>query len=146
MKQRILVTVILISAMAMAACGGRETVTITPTRHETTGPTFNRITTSSKGFSRDCVPTSVTVTSTITDPSGVTRAVLWYRVGSDQPYTQVEMDSLGENNYSANVKALDLQVGKYGVWEFYIAAEDALGNLSQSPLDTSVELLACVGN
>lgn len=144
MKQRILASVIL--TFTVAACGGRETATIIPTLHDTLGPTFNRITTSSKGFSIDCIPTSITVTSTITDLSGVRRAVLWYRVGSDQPYAQVAMDPISGNDYRAKVTALDLPVGKYGVWEFYIAAADTLGNLSQSPLDTSVELLACVAN
>ena len=56
------------------------------------------------------------------------------------------MAPISGNDYSANVAALDLPVGKYGVWEFYLTAEDAPGNLSQSPLDTSVELLACVSN
>jgi hypothetical protein len=140
MKQRILISVILI--FTMAACEERKTVTILPTPHDTLGPTLNRITTSSKSFSIDCVPTSITVTSTITDPSGVRDAVLWHRVGGDQPYAQVKMDLISGNDYRANVAALDLPVGKYGVWEFYIAAADSLGNLSQSPLDTSVELLA----
>jgi hypothetical protein len=49
------------------------------------------------------------------------------------------------NKYSATVKALDTPGGEYGVWEFYITAEDKAGNKSQSPLDTSVQLLACVG-
>ena len=144
MKQRILACVILI--FTVAACGERESVKMIPTPHDTLGPTFNRIMTSSKGFSIDCIPTSITVTATITDLSGVVHAVLWHRVGSDQPYAQVEMEPISGNDYRAKVAALDLPVGKYGVWEFYIAATDTLGNLSRSPLDTSVELLACVAN
>ena len=109
-------------------------------------PMISSITTSSKGFSIDCVPTSITVTANITDSSRITSAVLWYHVGRDQSYTPVNMEPLTGNNFTATVEALDIPVGTYGVWEFYIAAEDALGNLSQSPPDTSVQLLACVSH
>ena len=146
MKRRILAAVILVFAVAMAACGRRETVTITPTPHDALGPTFNRITTSSKGFSIDCIPTSVTVTANITDSSGITRAVLWYRVGTDQAHTPVDMDSISGNNYSATVKALDMPTGKYGVLEFYIVAEDVEGNQAKSEINASVQLLPCVAN
>ena len=154
MEQRILTIVGLICAVAMAACGeGSTPITptptvispaVTPTPRDTAGPTFNRITTSSKSFAIDCVPTSITVTANIADPSGVTRVMLWYRVGTDQPYTPVNMDLSG-GDYSVTVKALDVPVGKYGAWEFYLTAEDGVGNLSESPVDTSVQLLPCVG-
>jgi hypothetical protein len=145
-KQRILARVILIFAVAMTACGGRETVTSTPTPHNTSGPTFNRITTSSKGFSIDCIPTSVTITADITDSSGITRAVLWYRVGTDETYMSVDMDQTTGNNYSATVKALDLPVGKYGALEFYVVAEDVDGNQAKSGINATVQLLPCVAN
>ena len=146
MKQRILASVILIFAMAITTCGGRGTVKSTPAPHDTPGPTFNRITTSSKGFSIDCSPTSVTVTANITDSSGITRAVLWYRVGTDQAYLPVDMDQTSGNNYSATVKALDIPVGKYGALEFYVIAEDVEGNQAKSGINATVQLLACVAN
>jgi len=72
--------------------------------------------------------------------------VLWYRLENDTSYTQKGMEHIDGNEYSASVAALDLPVGNYGVWEFYIAATDALGNLSESQPDRRVELLACVAN
>ena len=84
------------------------------------------------------------VTAEVKDESGVKQVTLWYRVGSDQKYTPVNL-SLIANKYSVTVKALDTPGGEYGTWEFYITADDAVGNQSQSPLDTSVQLLACVG-
>jgi len=116
-----------------------------PTPGDNAGPIFNRITTSSKVLAKsDCIPTAITVTANITDTAGVLRVALWYRVGADQPYTPVIMDLLGDD-YGATVRALDAPGGEYGAWEFYITAEDGAGNLSQSPLDTSVQLLPCVG-
>ena len=113
---------------------------------ERTGPAINEITTSGKSFSIDCVPTSITVTANITDPSGITRAVLSSRVGTDHPYTPVDMDHLSSNNFSATVKALDIPVGEYGVLEFYIVAEGVEGNQAKSKINTSVQLLPCVSN
>ena len=118
----------------------------TPSPADNAGPSFNRITASTIGFAKsDCSPTSVTVTANITDPSGVARAALWYQVGFSHPYTSVDMDSLGGNDYSATVKGLDVPGSEYGVWKFYITAQDGVGNVSQSALDTSVQLLPCVG-
>ncbi|HXQ39085.1 MAG TPA: hypothetical protein VN843_34115, partial [Anaerolineales bacterium] len=99
MKQGIFATVILIFAMVMVACGGREKLMVAPTPQDAPGPIFNHITTSSNGFSIDCIPTSVTITANITNSSGITRAVLWYRVGADQAYTPVDMDQVSGNNY-----------------------------------------------
>jgi len=113
--------------------------------NDKTGPVIGHIETSSKGFSIDCVPTSITVTASITNPSEVTHALLWYRVQTDQPYLAANMELIKEQNrFSATVQALDLPVGEYGTWEFYISAEDKFGNQSQSRLDTSVQLLPCV--
>ena len=145
-KQGIPASVILILAVVMKACGGREAVTMTPTPHDAPGPIFNRISTSSTGFSIDCIPTSVTVTANITDPLGITRAVFWYRVGNDQVYVPVEMDQLMGNDYSATIKALDIPVGKYGALEFYIVAEDVEGNRAKSEISATVQLLACVAD
>ena len=116
-----------------------------PMPHDTTGPIFNRITTSSKTFSIDCVPTSVTVTAKITDPSGIKRVVLYSRVGTDQAYTAADMEGSGDE-YRATVNAVDMPGKGYGIWEFYITAEDLAGHQSQSPLDQSVEMLLCVSS
>ena len=110
-----------------------------------TGPIIENITTSSKGFSIDCVPTSITVTANLTHTSEITHVLLWYRVQPDQMYMVVKMELITENEYGATVQALDLPVGKNGTWEFYITAEDEAGHQSQSPLDGSVQLLPCVG-
>ena len=111
-----------------------------------TGPVFESITTSTKFIAKsDCRPTSITVTANIIDSSGVALVSLWYRVGADQPYTQVSMKQDDSETYSMNIKALDTPGGKYGVWEFYLTADDGAGNTSQSPLDTSVQLLPCLG-
>jgi hypothetical protein len=129
----------LICAIFLIACESRSMT------QDTTGPTIDRIKTSGKSFSKDCVPTSITVTSSIADASGVRRAVLWYRVGADQPYTPVDMTPSGKD-YSVTVKALDVPGKGYGVLEFYITAENGAGNQSQSLLDTSVEMLLCVSS
>ena len=122
--------------------------TATPTAifsGDRTGPIIENIITSSKGFSIDCVPTSITVTASLTDTSEITHVLLWYRVQTNQPYIVVKMEPATENEYSATVQALDLPVGEHGTWEFNITAEDEAGHQSQSPLDRSVQLLPCVG-
>ena len=116
-----------------------------PMPRDTTGPIINRITTSSKSFSIDCVPTSVTVTANITDPSGIKRVVLYSRVGTDQAYIASDMKGTGDE-YRATVRAADMPGKGYGVWEFYITVEDLAGNQSQSLTDTSVEMLMCVSS
>jgi hypothetical protein len=113
--------------------------------HDTTAPIFNRITTSSKTFSIDCVPTSVTVTARITSPSGIKRVVLYSRVGTDQAYTPTGMEGT-RDEYRATVNAVDMLGKGYGIWEFYITAEDLAGQQSKSSLDQSVEMLMCVSS
>lgn len=144
-KTCIPVMAILMAVMAISACQGRATGPTPPMPQDTDGPVFNRITTSSKTFSIDCVPTSVTVTASITAPSGVKRVVLHSRVGTDQAYTALDMNAAGDQ-YQATVKAVDMTGTGHGVWEFYITAEDLAGNHSQSPLDKSVEMLMCVSH
>ena len=141
MNIRILIlgTLALSCVLPLAACDNESTT------QDSTGPTINGIKTSGKSFSKDCVPTSITVTSNIMSATGITRAVLWYRVGTDQPYTPVNMIPSG-SEYSVTVQALDVPGKGYGVWEFYITAEDGAGKRHQSPLDTSVEMLLCVSN
>jgi hypothetical protein len=136
---------ILIPVMVITAYQGSATFPILPMSHRTAGPIFKRVTTSSKSFSIDCVPTSVTVTASITAPSGIKRVVLHSRVGTDQAYTAPEMKTAGDK-YQPSVKAVDMPEKGYGVWEFYITAEDLAGNQGQTPLDRSVEMLMCVSS
>ena len=145
MKTSLLATIAFICVVVMSGCAGSETRMITSTPPEATGPKFNQITTSGRSFSKDCVPTSITITANITAPSGIKNVVLWYRVGADQPYTPANM-LLSGGEYSVTVNASDITGAQYGIWEFYISAEDALGNQSQSPSDKSVQLLPCVSN
>jgi len=131
--------VALIWAITISACA------TTSTPQDLTGPTITQITTSTKSFSIDCVPTSVTVTANIIDTLGVRHATLWYRVGSDQPYISKNMD-VSNHSYSATVKGIELPPGPYGNWEFYIAAENTAGNSNKNPVDNSIQFLPCVSN
>ena len=136
------------SAFVMIACVGAVTITAcgaASTPRQTAGLTIAQITTSNQSFSIDCPPTSITVTAQITDTLGITRAALWYRVDTDQPYTSKNMD-VSNHSYSATIQGIDLPAGPYGAWEFYITAEDTAGNKSQSPLDQSVQFLPCVSS
>jgi hypothetical protein len=140
MKQIFSSLVVCILTTTMVACQQAALAS-----QDRTGPSISHIETSVKTLAKsDCQNTSETVTADITDESGIKQAVLWYRVGTDQKYTPVTM-SLTGNKYSVTVRALDTPGGEYGTWEFYITAEDPVGNKSQSALDTSVQLLACVG-
>ncbi len=142
MKRILFSLVLLLSASALVACQAQSALAA----QDVVAPTIDNITTSTKVMAKsDCSITSVTVTSNITDESGIKQVELWQRVGADQPYTPVTM-SLTDGKYSVNVKALDVPGGEYGNWEFYITAEDNAGNKSQSPLDTTVQLLPCVGS
>jgi hypothetical protein len=128
-----------VGAVTLTACGAAST------QRDPVGPTIAQVTTSNQSFSIDCPPTSITVTAQITDTLGITRAALWYRVDTNQPYTSKNMDA-SNHSYSATVQGLDLPAGPYGALEFYITAEDTAGNKSQSPLDQSVQFLPCVSN
>src|SRR5689334_17266319 len=84
------------SAFVMLTCVGAITITAceaAATLRNTEGPTIAQVTTSNQSFSIDCPPTSITVTANITDILGISRAVLWYRVDTDQPYTSKNMDA-----------------------------------------------------
>jgi hypothetical protein len=132
---------VLLSASSVVACQAQSA----SAAQDVSSPRIEQIETSAKFLAKsDCKNTSETVTAEITDESGIKNATLWYRVGADQQYTPVIMNSKG-NQYSVTVKALDAPGGEYGTWEFYISAEDIAGNKSKSPLDTSVQLLPCVG-
>ena len=115
-------------------------------RSDQAGPVISDITTSDKVVViSDCLSTAVTITAKVTDASNIKSVLLWYRVGSDQPFASTKM-SLQNNLYAATVKGSDLQGGGYGAMEIYITAEDEKGNKSESPPDTSVQFLPCVNN
>ena len=142
MKQIPSILIVLLSVWGMVACQAQSAAAA----QDVNGPKIEHIKTSAKVLAKsDCMNTSETVTANITDESGIKSATLWYRVGADQQYTPVNMNSQG-SQYNVTVKALDTPGGEYGIWEFYITAKDNAGNKSQSPLDTSVQLLPCVGS
>lgn len=111
-----------------------------------TGPTIENITTSSKVLAKsDCIPTSLTITGNVTDSDGVESVTLWYRVGQDQDFASTAMTPTDQNQYTATIKALDIPGGEYGVFEFYLAAQDKAGHQAKTSTDKSVELTRCVG-
>jgi hypothetical protein len=132
----------LVCAIAASSC---TPVQPQPARAQNTLPSIDQIRTSNKSFSVDCVPTSITVTAHITDTVRLQQVTLFYRVGSDQPYAQVPMNSSG-TEYTATVKATDMPIGSHGTWEFYVTARDAKGNQGKSALNDTVELLPCVSS
>ena len=129
---------LLISILASAACGRLQ--------RDSSGPIISDIATSDKVVViSDCLSTSVTITAKVTDASNVKSVVLWYHVGSDQPFASSKME-LQKGSYTATVKGSNLQGHGYGAMEFYITAEDEAGNSSKSPLDNSIQFLPCVNN
>ncbi len=120
------------------------TATFTPAPSDRSGPTINRLVPSTNIFYKTsgCGPTSVNVTANISDPSGVNNVRLWHRIGSSGAFTSVAMGSLGGNDYRATVNGAD--VPGYGPWQFYVTAQDGVGNSAQSATNTSVSLNACV--
>lgn len=125
-------------ALILSACAGLQ--------KDQAGPAISDISTSDKVVViSDCLSTSITITAKVTDASKVKNVLLWYRVGSDQPFASANMD-LQNDIYAAKVKGADLQGHGYGAMEFYITAEDEAGNKSESPHDDSVQFLPCVNN
>ena len=125
-------------ALILSACDSKQS--------DQTGPVISDISTSDKVVViSDCLSTSVIITAKVTDASNVKSVLLWYRVGSDQPFASSEMN-LQNDLYAAKVKGSDLQGHGYGAMEIYITAEDEKGNKSESPHDDSVQFLPCVNN
>jgi len=120
------------------------TATFTPVPSDQSGPSINRVVPSTNIFYKTggCGVTSINVTANISDPSGVSNVRLWYRLGSRGAFTSVAMSALGGNDYRATVNGAD--VPGYGQWQFYVTAQDGVGNASQSATNTSVSLNACV--
>jgi hypothetical protein len=111
-----------------------------------TGPAIGDIRTSGNVLViSDCSGTSVTISTKVTDPSGVGKVLLWVRTGTDQQFVSTDME-LKEDIYSVDLKGPDFLGRPYGTLEFYITAEDELGNLSRSTVDQSVQFLPCVNS
>jgi hypothetical protein len=119
------------------------TSTFTPTPSDRSGPSVNRVAPSVSVFydKSGCGPTSFNVTANITDPSGVTNVHLWYRSASARVFTNMPMSTIGGNDYRATVNASN--VSGLGAVQFYVTAQDGVGNSSQSATG-SVSLSACV--
>ena len=127
---------IFISTLASSACGRLQ--------RDISGPNISGIATSDKVVViSDCPSTLVTITATVTDESNITRVLLWFRVGTDRPFTSTRME-LQNDMYTASVQGSELQGHGYGAVEFYVTAEDGDGNASKSSIDNSVQFLPCV--
>jgi hypothetical protein len=114
-----------------------------PPSGDTTGPTFDRVSASPGVFyDGTCTPNAVTITAEIVDPATAVNVMLWYRVGGGA-YASVGMGFLGGSTYQKAVSAAQLPAGVYGVFEFYITAQDGFGNPSQSPVNSSVMFQIC---
>ena len=139
----------IICGVTLPACVGKETVRVTstpPAASSPVPPAIENIRTSSKVLAKsDCIPTSVTISADVSSSLGIKLVTLWYRIGQDQKYTSKLMLQKEGNTYSATVVALDIPGGEYGPLEFYIVADDEGGGQIKSEIDTSVELLPCVG-
>ena len=93
----------------------------------------------------DCPSTVVEITANVSDPSGVENVLLWYRIAPDQKFTSASME-LRDAVYVVSLKGADFLGHPYGIIDFYISAEDTVGNKSQSEVDQSIQFLPCVNN
>jgi hypothetical protein len=120
---------------------------VPPPPQDTTGPAISDISASPYTFYRTggCGAVAVTVRAHVTDPSGVANVTLWYRVGSSGSFTSAGMSFVygGFAGYSRTVNASEVPGANIGTWQFYITAQDARGNTSTSPTNTSVTLSPC---
>ena len=111
-----------------------------------TGPEITNIQTSGKVLViSDCAGTSLTISANVSDPAGVKKVSLWYRTGNEQQYSSADMKQQG-GTYQIDLNGPDFLGRPYGTLEFYISAEDEMGNLSKSALDQSIQFLPCVNN
>ncbi len=100
-----------------------------------------------------CGVASNTINASITDPSGVSEVVLWYRASKNSPaktgeWRSIAMTKTSGNSYQAllGVTQLTSSLTLYtdGTVEFYIIAKDGIGNTTQSGTLTFVTIL-CLG-
>ena len=138
MRNPVLSVLLLVACFSLAACRNISS--------DKTGPSIGDIRTSGNVLViSDCSGTSVTISTKVTDPSGVGKVLLWFRTGPDQQFVSTAME-LKEGIYSVDLKGPDFLGRPYGTLEFYITAEDGLGNLSRSTMDQSVQFLPCVNS
>ncbi len=133
--------ILIVGSYAMIGCGRMPSAAA-----DTAALVIASIATSTKSFSIDCAPTSVTISARVTDASGVREARLLYRVGSDRPYIPVEMVGSNGHDFTATVKGPSLPPDRYGPLEFYITVQDNAGQQSRSTTDASVQFLPCVSH
>ena len=100
-----------------------------------------------------CGTASNTITATVTDTSGVSEVVLWYRAIKTSPAATGEWRSLAMTKTSGNTYQAVLGVTQFtsslalyadGKVEFYITAKDSAGNNTQSGTQTFVTIM-CLG-
>lgn len=132
-----LIVMLVIASLLLSACGKDAS--------DRSGPEIRDIKTSGDVLViSDCLATSVSISATVSDPSGVESVLFWYRV-ADQPFASASM-KLQDNRYQVSIEGLEFLGKTYGTMEFYIQAKDGAGNSSQSPVDQSVQFLPCVNN
>ncbi len=100
-----------------------DTAQVTVTA-DTTGPTITHtpVTSATRGE-------QITISATITDPSGVSSATLYYKRESDTSYAQISMTSSGDT-YTATIPASAVTENI----TYYIRAVDGAGNAATLPL------------
>jgi hypothetical protein len=136
MRNLLLIVLILVTFFGLSACRNLPT--------DQTGPLISDIKTSGNVLViSDCSGTSVEISAKVTDPSGVARVLLLHRIGADQPFISAGM-VLQDGTYKVTLKGSDFLGKDYGTLEFYITAKDGAGNLSESPIDQSIQFLPCV--
>ena len=67
--------------------------------------------------------TPMTITATVTDPSGVQYVTLYWRMGTEGAFTSVAMEKGVDNQYSATITP-----PTYGTLQYYIEYADTVGN------------------
>lgn len=138
MKQKTFATIFLILSLMITGCARRQT--------DIKGPVISDVTVSNNVLViSDCLSTSVTISAHVTDDAEIAKVILWFRAGSEDPYTPVSM-ALRNDQYEGTIQGRELLGQTYGTLEFHITAEDGNGNSSTSPTDKSIQFLPCVNN
>jgi len=133
------IRVLLVSIFALVSACSR-------TPSDQTGPVIGDINISKNVLViSDCPSTSVGISANVSDPSGIGSVQLWYRIASDQNFASIPME-LHDGMYVVSLQGADFLGHTYGAIEFYIRAQDAVGNVSQSTVDQSIQFLPCVNN
>ncbi len=138
MKNLILLLPIFASFYLLSSCGNLS--------RDQTGPQISDIQTSGNVLViSDCAGTSVTISASVTDPSGVQNVDLWYRTGDDPKFSSATM-KLEQDRYQVTLNGSDFLGRPYGDLAFFITAENKRGNSSKSAMNQSIQFLPCVNN